>query len=79
MKIRSQNSKTNIEAQKINNHILYTFKIMIINFQVKKKIDRQRHFQKIFLVANIKVEVIFEILFFKFNNENILFGIKILK
>ena len=46
---------------------------MIADFQTEDKIDRSRFFQKIFLLANIKFEIILEMLFLKLNNTNMSF------
>ena len=70
--------KTNIKAQKIEDSILKTFKIVIADFQVKDKIDRSRFFQKTFLMANIKFEVILKIFFLKLSNVDILLNEKTL-
>ena len=70
--------KINIGAQKINGSTLETFGIIIVDFQVKYKVNRPRFFQKVFLVTNIKFEIILEILFLKLGNIDILFGKKTL-
>ena len=67
-----------VETKKIDGSTLETFEIVIINFQVENKASRSRFFQKTFLVANIKFEVILEMLFLKISNVNILFNEKIL-
>ena len=66
--------KTNIKAQKINGSIVEIFKIGIANFLVEDKIGRLKFFQKPFLVANTKFEVILRILFLKISNTNMLFN-----
>ena len=52
--------------------------MVIADFQIEDKASRPRFFQKTFLVANTKFEVIFGIFFLKISNTNILFGEKIL-
>ena len=66
--------KTNIRAQKIDSSTLETFKIVIADFQVEDKVGRPRFFQKNFLVANTKFEVVLEMLFLKISNADVLFG-----
>ena len=52
--------------------------MVITNFQIENKVDRFRFFQKTFLVANTKFEIILGIFFLKINNANILFDEKTL-
>ena len=47
---------------------------MIADFQMKDKIGRPRFFQKIFLIANTKFEIILGIFFLKFSNMNMSFN-----
>ena len=51
---------------------------MIADFQIKNKIGKPRFFQKTFLIANTKFEVILGMFFLKLSNINILFGEKTL-
>ena len=60
-------------AQNINGSTLETFKMIITNFQIKDKICKSQYFQEIFLITNIKVEVILRMFFLKLNNVNVLF------
>ena len=48
--------------------------MVIANFQVKGKGGRPRFFQKTFLVADTKFEVVLEMPFLKISNANIAFG-----
>ena len=48
------------------------------NFQIEDKIGKSKYFQKIFLIANIKVELVIRILFFKLNITDVLFSNKTL-
>ena len=66
--------KTNVRAQKIDGSILKTFGIVIADFQVEDKGGRPSFFQKIFLRANIKSEMIFKMLFLKISNIDVAFG-----
>ena len=73
-KLRLKIQKTNIGAQKIDGSALKTFGIVIADFQVEDKVSRPRFFQKIFLVANTKFELILEMPFFKISNADVSFG-----
>ena len=52
--------------------------MVIADFQVEDKANRPRFFQKTFLVADIKFEVILGMPFLKISNADVLFGEKIL-
>ena len=52
--------------------------MIITDFQVKDKAGKSRFFQKIFLVADIKFEMILEMFFLKLNNANVSFDKKTL-
>ena len=54
---------TNISAQKLDSILLGTFEIVIAGFQVKNKLDKAWFFQESFLLVNINLKVILEILF----------------
>ena len=69
---------TNIRAYKIDGSTLETFEIVIANFQMDNKANKLRFFQKIFLVADIKFEMILRIFFLKLSNTDLSFGEKIL-
>ena len=51
---------------------------MIDDLQIENEVGNPKFFQKIFLVANIKFEIILKMLFLKFSNADILFGEKTL-
>ena len=70
--------KINVKAQKIDGSTFETFKIVIADFQVENKVARPRFFQKTFLVANTKFEVILGMLFLKLSNTDMSFGEKTL-
>ena len=70
--------KTNVRAQKINGSTLKTFEMMITNFQVEDKGNRPKFFQKIFLMADIKFEMILRMFFLKTSNADVSFGKKTL-
>ena len=66
--------KTNVGAQKIDGSALETFGMVIADFQVEDKGGRPKFFQKIFLVANTKFEVVLGMPFLKISNVDIAFG-----
>ena len=66
--------KINIGAQKIDGSTLKTFGMVIVDFQIEDKASRPKFFQKPFLVADTKFEMILGMLFLKISNANMLFG-----
>ena len=68
--------KIKIRAQKIDGFALETFEIVITDLQIKDKIGRPRFFQKTFLMADTKFEVILRMLFLKLSNADVSFGEK---
>ena len=66
--------KTNVRAQKSDGSALETFGMVIADFQVEDKGGRPKFFQKTFLVADTKFEVIPGISFLKLNNADLSFG-----
>ena len=73
-KLGLKTRKTNVKAQKIDDSILETFGMVIADFQVEDKGGRPRFFQKTFLMADTKFEVVLGMLFLKISNANIAFG-----
>lgn len=65
--------KTNVGAQKIDGNRLKTFNIVIASFLVENKDGRSRLFEGTFLLANINMNVVFDILFLILNNVKINF------
>lgn len=65
--------KTNISAQKIDNSFLETYGIVIATFQVFDKLSYLQFFQRIFLLTDIKMKVIFYMLFLILSNVNMQF------
>ena len=63
--------KTNVGAQKIDGFALETFKRVIVNFQIENKANKPKFFQKTFLIADTKFEVILKI-----SNADVLFSKK---
>ena len=70
--------KTKIRAQKIHCFTLEISGMVIADFQIENLVDRSRFFQKTFLVANTKFELILDMPFIKISNIDISFGQKIL-
>ena len=77
-KLGLKTQKINIGAQKINSSVLETFGMLIANFQVEYKGSRPKFFQKTFLMADTKFEVILEMLFSKLSNADVSFNKEIL-
>lgn len=64
---------TDIEVQKIDGTILNTFEMVVATFLMIDKANRIKFLKEIFLVANISLKVIFEILFLILNNADVNF------
>lgn len=64
---------TNIKAQKIDKFILLIYSMVLATFQLEEKQERMRFFQKIFLIANIAIEIILEMFFLIFSKIEINF------
>ena len=60
-----------LKIQKINNITLKTYKIIVSIFFILDKDDRIRFFIKSFLLVNIKLDIVFGMLFLTMNNINI--------
>ena len=73
LKFDFQVQKTNIKAQKSNRLSLATDKIVIVAFRILNKLKHFRFFQKIFLLANININIIPRIFFLFFSNIHIAF------
>ena len=67
---------TAIKAEKINSFSLKTFGMAITSFQIKDRLDRDKFFQKTFLLANISKKVVLKMSFLNLNNANIQFADK---
>ena len=70
--------KINFGAQKIDGSALKIFGIMIADFSVENKVGRPSFFQKTFLVADTKFEMILTMLFLKIRNADMAFDEEIL-
>ena len=66
--------KINVGAQKIDRSHLDTFGMVIADCSVKDKLGRVWFFQKTFLLANIDLEVVLEMLFLTLNKADIRFA-----
>ena len=55
--------KINVSVQKIDGFYMDTFGMVIADCSVKNKLGRVRFFQKTFLLANISLKVVLEIVF----------------
>ena len=62
--------KTNVVAQKIDGTTLETYRIVVSTFSVLDKDSRKIFFEKSFLLANGKPNIVLEILFLTINNAN---------
>ena len=70
--------KTNVGAQKIDGSTYKIFGMVIADFQVEDKVGRPRFYQKTFLIADTKFEVILGMPFLKLSNANMSFSEKTL-
>ena len=77
-KLSFKTRKINVKTQKIDGSVLEIFRMVIADFQVENKGSRPKFFQKTFLVADIKFEVILGLLFLKISNADMSFGKKTL-
>ena len=62
---------TDVGTQKIDGTTLDIFGIVVATFSMTNKANRIKFFEKIFLVANINPEVVFEILFLTLNGADV--------
>ena len=65
--------KIDIDMQKIDGSHLDIFRIVIADYLVKKKLEKVRFFQEVFILANISLEVVLGIFFLTLNKANIRF------
>ena len=63
--------KTNIGIQKIDDITLKTYKMVISPFFILDKNDKERFFEKSFLLADIKPNMILGILFLTMSNADV--------
>ena len=60
-----------IGAQKIDDTMLDTFGIVVTAFSVTDKANREKFFEKTFLVANVSLEVVFGMPFLTLNGKDV--------
>ena len=65
--------KTNIDTQKNNSTTLKIYRIIVSIFSISDKDDREKIFEKNFLLADIKLDIVVEILFVTISNTNVNF------
>lgn len=67
---------TYIKTRKIYGSIFQIFKLVYRSFQAENKLKKGHFSQKIFLLADISIEVILKISFLSFDNTNVKFAEK---
>ncbi len=65
--------KTNVGAQKIDSTTLETYKMIVSIYSISDKNGRKRFFEKSFLLANIKSDVVLGMPFLTMSNADINF------
>ncbi len=65
--------KTNVGAQKIDGTILKTYGIVVSTFSMLDKYGRERFFEKSFLLADVKPNIVLGMLFLTMSNANVNF------
>ena len=70
-KIGLKKQKTNVDVQNFDNFSLKTYGIVVDAFDILNKLSQSRFFEKTFLLADIKMEVIFGILFLTISNVDV--------
>ena len=63
--------KTNVVAQKIDGTTVETYKMIVSTFSMSDKDNRERFFEKSFLLANVKPEIVFGMPFLTMSNADI--------
>ena len=65
--------KTNVRAQKIDGTTLETYRMVISTFFISDKNSRERFFEKNFLLAEVKPEIVLGIPFLTMSNADVVF------
>ncbi len=65
--------KTNVGAQKIDGTTLETYGMVVSTFSVLNQDRRQRFFEEIFLLANIRPDIVLGMLFLIMSNTDVNF------
>ena len=63
--------KTNIRAQKIDGTTLETYEMIVFTFSLSDKDDRERFFEKSFLLADVKPDTVLGIPFLTMSNADV--------
>ena len=63
--------KTNVGVQKIDGPILETYEMIVSTVSISDKDDRERFFEKSFLLANVKPDIVLGMLFLTISNIDI--------
>ena len=63
--------KTNVGAQNINGTTLETYGIVVSTFSLSDKDGQERFFEESFLLANVKPNTVFNILFLTLSNADV--------
>ena len=63
--------KTNIGAQKIDSTILKTYTMVVSTFSLADKDGKERFFEKSFLLANVKPDIVLKMPFLTMSNANV--------
>lgn len=75
--LRLKIRKTNIKAQKLDSSAPVILEMIIVDFQVKDKVNKPKCFQEIFLVTDIKFEAILAMLIYYLGSKALYKGIKL--
>ena len=68
--------KTNVKTQKIDGITLETYRIIVFTFFILDKDNKERFFEKSFLLADAKPDIVLKMFFLIMNNTNIDFQIQ---
>ena len=63
--------KTNVGIQKIDSTTMKTYGMVISTFSISDKDGRERFFEESFLLADVKPNIVFEMLFLIMNNVDV--------
>ena len=64
---------TDVKAQKINDTMLNTYKIVVTAFSVTDKANQVKFFEKTFLIANVSLDIVFEMPFLTLSDADVNF------
>lgn len=63
--------KTNVRAQKIDSTTLETYGIVVFTFSILDKDNREKFFEKSFLLADVKPDIVVKMSFLAMNNTQV--------